>query len=183
MSAHRTYFMDHSVLYLFSANIEFGMDFEQIGIVPGGLRVNVFCVQNTARIYNVLRERTVGIPGYPTVTGSIRWGQDSVFLGSDDVVVGRVRGTIQTDDGALLDTNYLAILPLAMGNFRAFAGGADLIGTAGDPVELRFAVTPTYESEAPKYRWLAEHQCVGFGVVQIVDGVFRRVSYDVYAMT
>jgi hypothetical protein len=181
-AAHRRHFIDKSLLYLFSANIEFGMNIEQLGIVPAGVRVNLFCVANVGRIYNVLRERTVGASGYPTVSGSISWGEDAGLAGEDDVAVTNVRATIRTDDDVLVDAQYVGILPLGMGACRALCAGTDWRGTPQEPAEYRFCVTPRYETESPRYRWLMEHVCIGFARTHEVAGLFRRVSYDVYAL-
>ncbi len=182
LSAHRRFFMDQGLLYLFSTNIDFSLDFEQLGLVAAGARFNLFCVPNTARVYNVLRERSVGPLGHPAITGTLIWGEDASLLGLDDVAIANVRATIRTDDGALIDTDYRGVMPTEMGVFRAIAGGVDRLGTPVDPAEFRLVVTPVYRTESPKYRWLNELQCVGFGRVQEVDGMFRRVSYDIYAM-
>jgi hypothetical protein len=181
--SHRTYFMDHAILYLFSADIEFSMAYEQIGLVPSGARFNLLCAPNTARVYNVLRERSVGLPGYQAVTGTIIWGEDAALMGEDDVAFANVRATIQTDDGAAIESTYRGVMPTGMGVFRAIAGGADLLGSARNPAEYSLVVTPTYETSAPQYKWLTEQQCVGFGTVQEVAGMFRRVTYDIFAMT
>jgi hypothetical protein len=183
VAAHRTHFVDKSLLYLFSTNIEFAINMEQIGIVPGGVRVNVSCVQDTARVYNILRERTVGVPAYATLTGRTTWGEDASFFGEDDVACGDVRSIIRTDDGGIIYVNYQGQLPMDMGSFRAICSGADQVGTAEEPAEFRLVVTPRYETDAPKYRWLVDHQCIGFGRSHMVRGLFRRVSYDVYALT
>jgi hypothetical protein len=183
MPTHRTHFVDKSVLYLFSVDAEFTTTFEQIGIVPGGARVNVFAVPDATRVYNIIRDRTIGVPGYSTLTGSLAWGEDTVLVDETDVVTGSIRGTIRTDDGSLIDMRYQATLPLVMGAFRAIAGGVDAVGTAERPLEHSFVITPRYETEVPRYRWLCEHQCIGFARVQQVSGIFRRISYDVYAMT
>jgi hypothetical protein len=180
---HRAYYIDKGLLYVFSVNIEFELNIEEIGLVPGGARVNLVCVPRGGRVYNVLRERTVGAPGYPVVTGTIVWGEDAAFLGENDVAIANVRATIETDDGETIDTTYHGVLPLPMGVFRAIAGGADPVGTPEQPAEYPVVVTPNYETDSPKYRWLTELQCVGFGRVNEVAGLFRRVSYDMYALT
>jgi hypothetical protein len=179
---HRKHFMDLSLLYLFSVNVEFAMNIEEIGILPEGARVNLLCVPAAARVYNVLRERTVGVPGYPVVTGTIHWGEDAALLGVDDVGRPNVRATIETDDGATIDSIYHGVLFLGVGAFRAIVANADAIGTPQDPAEYSVTLTPVYQTNSPKYKWLAEQQCVGFGRVEEVNGLFRRVTYDTYAM-
>jgi hypothetical protein len=183
MTEHRTFYMDRALLYLFSADIEFEMSFEPLGLVPGGFRLNLLCVENQARVYNVIRERSAGAPGYPTVTGTIVWGQDPVRVSENDVAVADVRATIKTDDGAIIDTTYYGVMPMGQGAFRAIAGGLDAVGTVEKPAEFPLVVAPVYETDSPKYKWLTELQCVGFGRVAQIQGLFRRLSYDVYAMT
>ncbi len=181
--AHRPYFIDKELLYLFSLNAEFALSFEEIGLVPGGLRLNLTCVPETSRVFNVLRERTVGMRGYPAVTGRLIFGEDPVLVSDEDAAIASVRGTIETDDGAYIDTTYYGVMPLGPGGFRGIAAGVDPIGSLDAPAEYPVVVTPTYQTEAPDYQWLTEQQCVGFGRVERIGGIFRRLSYDVYAMT
>src|SRR5579864_3365113 len=114
---HRRFLLDKALLYVCSANVEFSLNIEEIGVVPGGARFNVSCVPNTSRVYNVLRERTVGSAGYPVIVGSIIWGQDAARLGEDDVARANVRAILRTDDNAIVDATYTGTLPLATGAF------------------------------------------------------------------
>jgi Protein of unknown function (DUF3237) len=183
MTLHRTSLLDKALLYVLSADVEFSLDIEEVGNVPGGARFNVSSVSSTSRVYNVLRERTLGAPGYPAVEGTIVWGQDAALLGENDLATADVRAIIQTDDGALIDATYSGILPLGAGAFRSLVGALDAPGTAERPAEYRLVVTPVFETDSPKYKWLTEQQCVGFGRNSQIQGWFRRVSYDIYAMT
>jgi hypothetical protein len=181
--AHRRYFLDQALLYLFSTDVEFGLNFEQFGVVEDGARFNLFCVSNSTRVYNVLREREVGARGYPVVSGKLLWGEDASLIGSNDVAFANVRATIQTDDGELIDAVYHGVMPMGLGVFRSIAGGVDGLGTAEAPAEFRLVITPTYQADPQgKYAWLNDLPCVGFGRVQEIDGTFRRVTYDMYAM-
>ncbi len=179
---HRTHFIDHSLLYLFSASLEFSLAIEQVGLGAEGARVNVLCVPESSRVYNILRERSLGAPGFETLTGALVTGEDSGVLREDDVAIANVRATLRTDDGALIETKYMGVLPLGVGAFRNIVAGAELFGTPQAPAQFTIVVTPTYETEDPRYRWLTEQQCVGFGRVEASLGVFRRVSYDIYAL-
>jgi hypothetical protein len=183
MSDHRRYFLDHALLYVFSIDIELGLDIEEIGVVPEGARVNLHCVPGSTRAYNIIRERTAAAPGYSAVTGTIVWGEDVGVVREDDVAVPAVRACIRTDDGALIETTYRGNLSLGMGGFRAIVAGADAVGTPDSPVEFHLISTPAYCTADPRYQWLAEYQCVGFGRSFEIDGLFRRVTYDIYAMT
>ena len=52
----------------------------------------------------------------------------------------------------------------------------------GVPFEARIVVAARYETSDVRYRWLTQHQCIGYGRITIVRGVLRRVTYDIYAM-
>lgn len=179
---HRTHFIDYSLLYLFSASIEFSLAIEQIGLLAAGARVNVVCVGQSSRVYNLLRERSLGAPGDSPITGAFVTGDDSGLLREDDVAIANVRGAIRTDDGAVLETKYGGVLPLGVGAFRNIVAGVELFGTADDPANLTIIVTPQYATADASYQWLTKQQCIGFGRVQASSGLFRRVSYDVYAL-
>jgi Protein of unknown function (DUF3237) len=196
MTPHRTSFVDRALLYLFSADVEFSLSTEVIGLVSGGIRLNISCVAEASYVYNILRQRSVKLRGYSTVTGTVVWGEDPVLLREDDVAVPDVRATIETDDGVFVDMNYRGALPLGVGGFRAIAAASDQIGTLEEPAEVRLVVTPTYvvgsdpqlangrESgpDRVSYSWLSDYQCVGFGRNAVVQGISKRVSYDIYAM-
>jgi hypothetical protein len=171
------------LLYLFSSDVEFGLDYEQLGVTERGARYNLFCVPDSTRVYSVLREREVGVHGYSSITGRIISGEDNAILQEDNLALADVRITIQTDDGHLIDGRYRGVMPTALGVFRAIAAGVDAIGTPMQPAEFSIVVTPTYEADPNgPYAWLNSLVCVGFGRVQEVAGVFRRVTYDIYAM-
>jgi hypothetical protein len=179
---HRRHFIDRSLLYLLSTDIEFGLDFEQIGLVERGARFNLFCVANSTRVYNILGERQLGATSYAAVEGKLIWGEDTPLIGDDDVAVAHVRATLVTNDGATIDVVYDGILPTGLGTFRAIAGGVDPLGTPENPEEFRLVITPRYSTSHPRYNWLNELQCIGFGRVQEINGMFRRVTYDVYGL-
>jgi uncharacterized protein DUF3237 len=182
MQPHRREFLDKSVLYLFSADIELSMGVEQLGLTPEGLRATVSCVGSTSRVYNVLRHRSLGMADLPAITGRLRAGEDRALLREDDVAVADVRALIETDDGAVIETTYKGVVALGMGTFRMLAGGRDQLGTPERPLEVPIVITPRYATLHPRYAWLNEMQCVGFGRVKAIDGAFRQVSYDIYAM-
>jgi hypothetical protein len=158
------------------------MKSEDVGLVPGGVRINVACVPYESRVYHVLRERTVGGLNFPIVTGSVVAGTDSALIREDDVAISTVRMTIETDDRSHIDSMYQGYCFLGMGGYRSIVGDKQKLGSEKAPVEVPIVITPRYETAAPQYRWLMEQRCVGFGRLQIVRNKLRRVSYDVYAM-
>jgi hypothetical protein len=181
--AERRFLIDGSLLYLFSYNVELSMKSVDVGLVPGGVRINVACVPYESRVYHVLRERTVGGLNFPIVTGSIVSGTDSALIRDDDVAISSVRMTIETDDGAQIDSSYQGYCFLGMGGYRSIVSGKEKLGSEKNPAEVSIVITPEYETSAERYRWLMEQRCVGFGRLQIIRNKLRRVSYDVYAMT
>jgi hypothetical protein len=181
--AHRTHFIDHSLLYVCSASIEFSLAIEQIGLVAQGARVNVLCVAESSRVFNILRNRSLDGAGFEAVTGTLLTGEDVGLLREDDVAIPSVRVAIRTDDGAVIEAQYMGVLPLGVGSFRGIVAGAEPLGTLDEPGLFTIIVTPRYETADPRYRWLTEQQCIGFGQVEASIGLFRRVSYDVYALT
>jgi Protein of unknown function (DUF3237) len=175
--------LDRALLYLFSYNVEAATDVQDIGLSPAGLRVNVECIPNGGRVYNVLGERTSG-PGFPSVTGRIVAGGDRALIREDDVTISNVRMTIQTDDNEFIDSSYGGVCPLGQGGFRSLVSGKDKLGTLAQPLLVPVVVTPRYEtSVSSKYAWLMSLQAVGFGRLEIVRSVIRRITYDIYSMT
>jgi hypothetical protein len=176
-------FHDKDLLYLFSYDLELATHPEDIGLVPGGARTNVYLVPEDSRVYHVLRERAIGGLGFPVITGTIVWGADWALLRDDDVAISDVRLLIRTDDGALIDSTYSGVCPLGIGGFRGIVNQDDKLGKPEAPFVATVVTTPRFLTSAPKYNWLNEQQCVGFGRLEVVKGVLRRVSYDIYAMT
>jgi hypothetical protein len=109
----------------------------------------------------------------PRLTGKLlAGGADWLLVRSDGVGELDVRGTLQTDDGALLYyrlsgyiTNFPTILP-------RWAAGEEVPHD-----EYYFMVTPYFETSAPQYAWLTQTVCVGLG--SFIRG---GVSYGVFAV-
>jgi len=83
-----------------------------------------------------------------------------------------VRGTLKTEDGALIYAYYRGILeasPEAMARIRA--------GEEVDPAEYYFRTSPVFETGAEKYAWLNRIVAVGLGQIKP-----NRVIYQVYAI-
>jgi hypothetical protein len=153
-----------------------------IGFVPGGLRLDVECVPNQSRVYHLLRERTVAALGTPAISGTVVEGGDAALLREDDVVISDVRITIRTDDGAIIDSRYGGKFSLGAGGYRRAIGNDKPVGTEKNPLVVPIVVTPRYETASAKYRWLTQYQCIGFGAISVVKNRQRSVSYDIYAM-
>lgn len=181
-ASQRRHLLDNALLYLFSFDVELDIERQEIGVVADGMRVNVFCRPNEARVYHVIRESVNSSAGFPEISGTIVAGGDWALIRKDDVAVSDVRMTIKTDDGAFIDARYRGIFPLEVGGYQAFLSDEDKIGTFKHPVEFPIVVTPTFETGSLRYRWLTDRQCVGFGHIQIIKNRARRVTYDIYGM-
>lgn len=83
-------------------------------------------------------------------------GGDWVILGSDGVSRLDIRGTIRTDDGALIHCSALGVARLPRdGRDRLTRGGRI-------PFEESYIrTTPRFETSAERYAWLSGQVCVG----------------------
>jgi Protein of unknown function (DUF3237) len=182
LQAHRRYLTDKTLLYLFSYDVEASMDREEVGFVPGGVRVNVFARENMSRVYHVARERTLAGVGFQPITGSLVWGGDWLLWRDDDIEDSKVSMAINTDDGAVIHCWYNVRADLGAGGFRRLVAQKGKIGTEDEPGIFSLMTTPRFETTSPRYRWLTEYQCVGFGRALVVRSELRRITYDVYTM-
>jgi hypothetical protein len=71
-----------------------------------------------------------------------------------------VRGTIETDDGALIYMHYRGVLDVA----PAVAGRL-MTGQEVDPSEFYFRTTPRFETGNEKYAWLNKAVCAAAGTI------------------
>jgi hypothetical protein len=187
MSARtRNYFLDRDLRYLFSYTVELEMKREEIGLVPGGVRINLFGKEG--QLYQVLNERAPWAEN--DVRGTVLPGAvDYAFLGDNDVGHVDIRVSFKTTDGAYIESRYTGVSDLGRGGYREFLREKDfrgeateLLGTADKPFIAKLFVTPTYETSHPRYQWLTKLQCVGFGRIVIIEGMAREATYDIYAM-
>jgi hypothetical protein len=182
-NGHRRLLVDKGMLYLFSYDVEADMDREELGFVPGGVRVNVFARENMSRVYHVTRERTLPGLGFEPIAGCLSWGGDWLFWRDDDIEHSWVKMAIGTDDGAIIHCTYQVRADLGPGGFRRLVGKKGKAGTEDDPAVFPIMTTPRFQTTAARYRWLTEHQCVGFGRALVIRSELRRLTYDVYALT
>lgn len=176
----RTSLFDRDLLYLFSYDADLEMRRDEIGFVPGGFRINVIAKPNKTRIYHVARERST--LGFQSVQGTVSWGSDRALLRNDNVGVLDVQLTMRTDDGELIYSTYKGIYPTGPRGYRQLISKKPVMGTEKNPFSAPVYVTPRYETRSPKYRWLMQYQCIGFGRVEIVKSTVRNVTFDIYAM-
>lgn len=87
-----------------------------------------------------------------------------------------VRGTIKTDDGALIYITYGGVIHYPGNSLERLMNGELL--TAED---FYFVTTPNLQTSAEKYAWLNKVQCVGRAAeVQVGEKSF--VKYDIYVV-
>lgn len=179
----RNYFLERDLRYVFSYTLELEMNYEEIGPVPGGARVNIFT--KGGQLFQVLNERS------PWAENNIRGqaiagGTDWAFLGDDDVGRVNVRAAFKTEDNAYIEAHYRGVFLLGPGGYRELLRkrdpAEDPFGTWEKPVLVPVYITPTFETSHPRYEWLTKLQCVGFGRVKIVEGRAREATFDIYAM-
>jgi hypothetical protein len=87
-----------------------------------------------------------------------------------------VRGTIKTDDGALIYITYNGIISHSKESFDRLMKGEVL--TSKDHY---FITAPTMQTSSEKYAWLNHVQCVG-KVVEVKVGENSYVKYDIYVV-
>ena len=176
----RTNLLDQDLLYLFSYDVNLEMRRDEIGFVPGGVRVNIVARPNETRAYHVARDTST--LGFQSVRGTVTWGIDRALVRSDDIGVLDVRLTISTDSGALIHSTYKGVFPAGPRGYRRLISEDPLLGSESKPFPAPVFVTPRYETDAPDYQWLVQYQCLGIGRVQIVKSTVRSASFDIYAM-
>ena len=133
---------------------------ERIGPVPEGLRVNV--------------EVTGGEVSGPKVFGKLSaLGGDWLTVRRDGVVILDVRGTIETNDGALIYVSYNGISDLGETGYDQFTQ----VGRPAQGMPIR--TSPRFHTSHPDYLWLNRLHCLGIGQSFPDRG---EVAYDVYAV-
>jgi hypothetical protein len=182
----RKEFLDLSLLYLFTCDIELDpKEQERLGHFAEGVRMNCFSRGDLSRVYNVGREATVPGSGVRSISGKIIWGGDEILLRNDDVASCDIRVAVQTDDDATIHVSYEVVGYMGPGGVaRVIEGtGDDRLGTEDHPFEAPLVTSPRFQTGSAQYAWLNAVQGIGFGRAQLIRSRFRRLTYDVYALT
>jgi hypothetical protein len=172
--------LDRDLLYLFSYDANLEMRRDEVGFVPGGLRVNIGARPNETRVYHAEGEKST--LGFRAISGTVTWGVDRALIRSDDIGLLDVRLTIRTDDGATIFSWYEGLFPSGPRGYRKLISEDPLLGKEKKPFEAPLYTTPRYETDHQDYRWLMQYQCIGIGRVSIVKSIVRSASFDIYAM-
>ena len=149
---------DYSMEHLFSYTATLQPP-EVIGPTPQGLRMNIYI--------------TGGEVSGPRLQGKLRpVGADWLIVRPDGVCFLDVRGTIESNDGALIYVEYNAFADPGEDGFQRFAEG-------NPPPKLKIAGAPRASTSHPDYLWLNRMQCVHVGEADLGKW---EVSYDVYGI-
>lgn len=146
---------DIETSFLFEAHIDLEPP-ERIGETPHGLRA----------IYMVRGGSFTG----PNIRGRVRSGGDwflSLPHGAGEL---DVRGTLETDDGALILMTYHGVIDAAPEIAGRVLAGEDI-----EPSEYYFRTAPRFETGDERYAWLNKRICVGTGYFAL-----NRVGYRVF---
>jgi len=128
-------------------------------------------------VYHVMDDNR--IEDNDAITGSITWLRTSLYV-PDAERTGSIEGTIgiTTGDQAVLDSCYKG--SFSMGSLGA--GHFDSILSKDQVTRIKAFISPHFETPYPKYKWLGERQCAGFGLIEMKDGLVTRATFDIYAM-
>jgi len=191
----RRKFNEKQLAYLFSHDL--ALEAASLGFVPGGMVLQTRAVHNGFAVPEEApsRRHTEGLSsafhvrgdstvlGNDAVEGKVVWFDERLFLNkSNDTGDIEARLTVRTIDDALIWTRYTGKLRLGRMGYRRL-----LIGTRRDEpegfsdYELKAFITPRFETDSSKYRWLTERQCVAYGQVSIKAGRICSAKYDVYS--
>jgi len=108
------------------------------------------------------------ISGKLLVSGGADWGLivDSTTFKLD------VRGTIQTDDGALIYMTYSGYIHADAKKFAMiFSGKANEVS----PSDYYFRTNPVFETSSPKYAWLNHTVAIGVGHIPVNGNIVYRI--------
>jgi len=109
----------------------------------------------------------------PRIKGKVLpGGGDWAIVRSDGAVQLDVRGTIQTDDGALIYATYSGLIVAEPAVFGRLLQAEDVPFS-----EYYFYINPMFQTGAPQYAWLNQRIAVGRG--KVVPGA---VEYRVWTV-
>jgi hypothetical protein len=197
-AGQRRYLFEKSLRYLFSYDLP--LEKGQTLDVPGGARLLLRLHRDAGasdhqfeprRVYHVFEDRRT--EGNDAIEGQVESFEERAFLPvSSEDKAGMVEGSIviRTDDGAIIDSRYGGSIsvryPLRVRRERNGTpwgdGGANAGADTPAPFRTNVFIAPRFETSSGKYRWLAERQCAGFGVVEVTPDGQWRATYDFYAL-
>jgi hypothetical protein len=145
--------------HLFSYNVKLNMS-DVFGQVPDGFRANVYITGGTVS------------PG-GKIKGILRpVGGDCATVRRDGVGIADVRGTVETDDGALLYIAYSGVMDYGMDAYEEFSNG-------NVPLSVRLQGAPRIQTSHPSYQWINRLQCLA---IAELDFTSYEGNFDIYAI-
>jgi hypothetical protein len=131
-------------------------------------------VGNTPRGQRMIVPAISGSFDGPRLNGRVMPGMsgDWLLVRPDGVGEINVRGTLETDDGAIIYVTFRGYLTNVSELLPRWAQGKKIAHW-----EYYLAVTPYYETGAPEYAWL--QQTVAIGIGALIPG---GVCYSIYAV-
>ena len=191
-AAQRRFLFEKNLVYLFSYDLD--LQEEARVAVPGGLRISTAHVAGKSEgregdsfknrlVYHVLDNDTV--EGNDAIVGNVQWIKDSTLIGYNDrtgSVEGRI--AIKTSDHAILDSRYGGSFALSALGLDHLRRPDEKVVTEKPPLEtqVKMFIAPRFDTAYPKYKWLSERQCAGFGSVTIKNGEISRATFDIYCL-
>ena len=113
----------------------------------------------------------------PKIKGKLHpVGGDWGLIRADQCLELNVRALIETDDGAIIHTEYHGVADFGQEAVEAFLQRGEI------SEEVDLFVTPRFETSHETYRWLTRIQAVGRGSVE-QEGDRFKVTYSLYALT
>ncbi|MEM7726893.1 MAG: DUF3237 domain-containing protein [Cyanobacteria bacterium P01_A01_bin.45] len=150
--------LNYSLQHIFSYHLQLQPP-EIIGPGPAGIRANLYTSSGTVtgeKIQGILR---------PV-------GGDWVTVRTDGIVITDVRGTIETQDEALIYMTYTGVLDLGEDGYQQFLQG-NLPATA----QIRNA--PRFQTAHSDYLWLNRLQALSVAEINFTTFI---ADFDVYAV-
>ena len=151
--------LNYSLEPVFSYHVQLIAPPEIIGPVPEGLRINMYTQSGKVtgdKIQGILR---------PV-------GGDWVTIRSDGVGITDVKGTIETQDKALIYMTYTGVLDFGEDGYQQILSG-------NLPQTAQIRNTPRFQTAHPNYLWLNRMQAIDIGEIDFTTFV---ANFDVYAL-
>jgi len=150
---------DYEIEHICSYSAQLNTNLEMLGAVPAGIRLNAF----------VDHGEVTG----PKLHGKFRkGGGDWATIRTDGILYLDVRGTLETDDGALIYITYNGVGDMGEDGYEKFQRGEN-------PGIVQLRTAPMMQSSHPDYLWVNRLQFIEVGEVDFSTLI---VSYDVYAL-
>jgi hypothetical protein len=181
-AGQRRYLFEKDPLYLFSYDAQL-TETSRSG-VPGGVAVDWSLDKQPdpddiepRQVYHVLDEETVN--ENDAVRGQVEVVRDSMFLPSSGRTA-PIQGAavLLTHDRAQLDAYYRGSVETGVLAIHQF----NSVIAAKQDIQLRAFFGLRFETTFPKYKWLVETQCAGFGQLRVKAGSVVGFTIDIYAM-